>query len=1156
MRRWTEISFASVLALATAFGPQPVWAQRELTNIPDADPAVELATLEVAEGFEISLFAADPELKKPIHMNFDAAGRLWVATSELYPHVLPGQAAHDKVIVLEDSDGDGRAEAARVFADDLLMPTGLEPGDGGVYVANSTELLHLADTDGDGRADRRRVILSGFGTEDTHHILHTLRWGPDGHLYMNQSIYIHSHIETPWGVRRLGGGGIWRLRPESLELEILMRGLVNPWGHHFDRFGQSFATDGAGGEGINYVVPGAYYFTAVGASKIMHGLNPGSPKHCGLEIVSGRHLPDDWQGNLITNDFRAQRVCRFVLSDAGAGYASKQMPEVVKSKNVAFRPVDVKQGPDGAIYIADWYNPIIQHGEVDFRDPRRDHTHGRIWRVTAKGRPLVERPKLVGATVAELLAALQAPEDWTRHHARLQLKARGVAVLPELAAWVEGLDPTNPNVEKHRLEALWVYQSLDTPDANLLGILLRARDPRVRAAATRVVQHWRDRLTLPLVLLATQVVDEHPRVRLEAVRVLAQLPDARAFELAMRAYSLERDRFLDYALWLTARDLADVWIPALEKGEIDLAGQASALVFALEAVDKPQVVRPLVALLESGALPADREETVLTLLGRLGGPDELAILFRWAIDEGRAPELRTKLLEVLIRAASERQLRPAGDLTAVGQLLASDDAGLRSAAIRAIGSWQIAALVPRLFEFASNAEATNGIRESAIEALSKVGGEECQAAIDRLATAEQPPAVRRRAIAGLANFDLTRAATHAVDLLVSPDGAKDAVAILSSFLEREAGAAALATALAGRELPADIAKLALRAVRSGGREQPMLIEAIAKAGGLGTGERVLSAEELSRLSAAVSQLGDPARGERIFRGAEQQCLKCHAIGGAGGQVGPDLSSIGASAQIDYLIESILLPNKAVKENYHTVVIATTDGRVHSGVPIRKSDRDIVIRTADDAEVAIPLDDIDEQAAGSSLMPVGLADTLTEGELLDLVRFLSELGKIGPYSVGRERVARRWQVLEDTPEVTAKLARDGAAAAADDDPALTWRPLYTQVDGTLSFEGLPQVFVPGIERRYYLAVDVDVSAGGPLEFHFGGAGDRKAFVGSEPKLWFDGQALDYSEKVSVTASPGVHRLLIVISARRLPKPVRLTMPEVEGTTAQAQFIGGK
>lgn len=236
--------------------------KRDLQNIPDPDPEIERSSFIVADGFEVNLYASDPLIAKPIQMNFDADGRLWVASSSVYPQIMPGQKAQDKILIIEDTNQDGSADKTSVFADGLLIPTGVIPGDGGAYVVNSTELLHLSDSDGDGKADRRKIVLSGFGTEDTHHLLHTLRWGHDGCLYMNQSIYIHSHVETPYGVKRLNGGGIWRFRPETLELDVLAYGLVNPWGHHFDAWGQSFATDGAGREGINYIFPGSVFVTA------------------------------------------------------------------------------------------------------------------------------------------------------------------------------------------------------------------------------------------------------------------------------------------------------------------------------------------------------------------------------------------------------------------------------------------------------------------------------------------------------------------------------------------------------------------------------------------------------------------------------------------------------------------------------------------------------------------------------------------------------------------------------------------------------------------------------------------------------------------------------------------------------------------------------
>ncbi len=275
------------MALVLA-SPGRVAAQRAPFKIPDPDPEIERKSFIVADGFEVNLFAADPLIAKPLQMNFDPAGRLWIASSEVYPQIKPGQVANDKVLIVEDRDGDGRADKTTVFAGGLLIPTGIEPGDGGAYVANSTELLHLKDTDGDGKADQTRVVLSGFGTEDTHHILHTLRWGFDGMLYFNQSVYIHSHIETPHGVRRLAGGGIWQFRPDSMQLEVFIRGLVNPWGHHFDRWGQSFATDGAGGEGINYAIPGASYYLGRRRGPRLEGPQPGQSE---VLRAGGRQRP-------------------------------------------------------------------------------------------------------------------------------------------------------------------------------------------------------------------------------------------------------------------------------------------------------------------------------------------------------------------------------------------------------------------------------------------------------------------------------------------------------------------------------------------------------------------------------------------------------------------------------------------------------------------------------------------------------------------------------------------------------------------------------------------------------------------------------------------------------------------------------------------------
>ncbi|HND52927.1 MAG TPA: HEAT repeat domain-containing protein, partial [Pirellulaceae bacterium] len=1039
-------------------------AQRDLKNIPDPDPELERKTFIVADGFEVNLWAADPQMAKPIQMNFDSKGRLWVASSEVYPHIKPGQAASDKILVLEDKDGDGRADSTNVFADGLLIPTGVAPGDGGVYVANSTELIHLQDTNGDGKADRSRIVLSGFGTEDTHHLLHTLRWGHDGCLYMNQSIYIHSHIETPHGVRRMNGGGIWRFRPETQQLDVVCNGFVNPWGHHFDYWGQNFATDGAYGEGINYLFPGAVFFTAPGAKRILAGLNPGSPKHCGLEITSGRHLPEDWRGNMITNDFRAHRVCRFVVTEDASGYASRQEVEVIKSNHVAFRPIDVKMGPDGAIYIADWYNPIIQHGEVDFRDPRRDHVHGRIWRVSAKGRPALKLPKIDDASVPELLENLKAPEEWVRLNSKLALKSRGPDTVEPLRQWVAKLDPRDTQFEHDRLEALWVLQNLDVVDEKFLSDLLQSKDHHVRAAAIRVLSLWLPRLTTPIEYLRAGVADAHPRVRLEAVRALALIPSVEAATLALQVLDKPVDRFLDFAVWQAMRDLEPHWLPAVRDGRSDLGGNVDHLTFALKAVESPGVVEPLLNLIRQNKVTAERADSILSLIASLGGPKELGTVYSMLLDKNSnlSPETRASLLNGLVETTQRRKVRPEGDLNRVAELFASEQVIVRVAAARAVGAWKLESHRNQLATWAqadpTDPIAAGGLHHAAIEALALLGGQPSIELLDKLAGASRPAADRVKAIAALSPLATGQAARRAVDLLGDPQAAGAAHDVVASLLSQKAGSAELIAALNAKKLPPDAAKLVIRAVQSTAVASPELLDAVRKSGGLEAGGWKLTPELTAQLVAEAATQGDPKRGEAIYRRKELNCQKCHAIGGAGGRVGPDLVSIGASAQPDYLVASLIEPNQKVKENYNSLVIETDEGKVYTGIVVRESKSELVLRDAEDRLITIPAGSIEHRKDGRSLMPDGVVDTLTRQELIDLTRFLTELGKVGEYSVGRARVARRWESLVWTKEAHTLLNRTSYDSAAGDHAQLTWEPAYSRVAGDLPAAELPK-FVP-------------------------------------------------------------------------------------------------
>ncbi len=1143
--RWTAFG---LLVLTLVGLTSTVQAQRDLENIPDPDPEIERQSFQVVDGFEVNLFAGDPQIAKPIQMNFDEQGRLWIASSEVYPHLKPGQEATDKILVCEDTDGDGQVDKTTVFADGLLIPTGVVPGDGGCYVVNSTELIHLKDTDGDGKADQRRIILSGFGTEDTHHLLHTLRWGHDGQLYMNQSIYIHSHVETPYGVQHLNGGGIWRFRPETMQLDVLCKGFVNPWGHHFDEWGQSFATDGAYGEGINYVFPGSVFVTSPGAKRILRGLNPGSPKHCGLEILSGRHLPPDWQGSMVTNDFRANRVCRFVVSEDRSAYSSRQETELIKTDHVAFRPIDVKMGPDGAIYIADWYNPIIQHGEVDFRDPRRDHVHGRIWRISAKDRPLLEHPDLVGASVEALLGYLSVPEDWVRLHAKLQLKQRGAAeVLPQLEAWLANLDPAADDYEKLRLEGLWVYQNLNVVNPVLLGQVAASPDHRARAAALRVADQWTTMLPDGGMGLMTRGVrDEHPRVRLEAVRGLATIGTPAAAVEAMKALEQPLDDYLEFALWVTMRDLRDEWLPAVQTGQLDFEGDVAKLSYALRAVEAPEVVEPILALLRDGKVDPDRRSSMLALAASLANAQQLAAVVELAqAQTADSQDEYALLLLQIARAASARRVIPSAGRESVVKLLGSDSNEAVLAALEVSGIWKVpesVSVILRIAEVTRNPE----LYEAALRSLGQIGNPAATSGLVALREKTEDPMRQAMLIGEIARVDLPSALGAVADLLTDADAELDLSPVLNPILSQQGGPAQLAATMKDRKLNSDVAKAAVRLVQGSPRPNEQLLEALRNAGDLANAGWKLTPELSKELVAEVAAKGDPRRGEAIYRRADTQCLNCHAIGGAGGKVGPDLVSIGASAPVDYLIESLLDPNAKVKEGYHSKVIQTESGELFTGVVVSNADGLWTLRQANDKLIRIPDEEVLEMTDGRSLMPDGAVDVLTRDELVDVVAFLSRLGKVGDYSLGNRQWIRSWNSLVWTQEGNRRLNRTSYDTAASDDSALTWRREYSEVAGEMPIGGLDEFVVHrGNDPTSFVRFQVQVTTAGRVKLDFG---DDTGL-----SLWVDSQPTPFSKTWEGPLAEGIHHFVIAVNRSQRQEPLRVELVDASENQATRQVV---
>ena len=499
-----------------------------------------LKTLTVPKGYEVSLFASEkefPDLANPAQISFDNKGRLWVATLPSYPHYKPGDPKpNDKIIILEDTDNDGKADKEIVFADKLHLPIGFEFAPEGVYVSQGTNLKLYTDTDGDDKADKVEIVLSGFDDHDTHHAISAFCADPSGAFYMSEGIFLHTNVETSYGPVRATNGGFYRYNPLRKQLErTLQVAIPNPWGIAFDEWGQDFFLHTSGPK-VNWMMPSSlksiYGVSSPLTEELIeeaHRVRPTS----GMEFISSSHFPEEVQGDmLLANSIGFLGLKQHQMMEAGTGYTSKHRQDLITSNDPNFRPVEMEFAPDGSLYIVDWHNVLIGHMQHNARDPLRDHVHGRIYRITYPSRPLVKPAKIDGASIEQLFENLKLPEYRTRYRTRRELRGRNVEeVLTTMKTWVSNLDTSDPNYDHNRLEALWVSWGMNKVDANLLEALLKSDDHKVRAAAVRVVRYMGHQLNNAIDLLKIAASDTHGRVRLEAITAASWLPRSQGMEI-------------------------------------------------------------------------------------------------------------------------------------------------------------------------------------------------------------------------------------------------------------------------------------------------------------------------------------------------------------------------------------------------------------------------------------------------------------------------------------------------------------------------------------------------------------------------------------------------------------------------------------------------
>ena len=553
-------------------------------------------------------------------------------------------------------------------------------------------------------------------------------------------------------------------------------------------------------------------------------------------------------------------------------------------------------------------------------------------------------------------------------------------------------------------------------------------------------------------------------------------------------------------------------------------------------------------LLQGGRLLPERQGPVVEMICKRGNAHDLRVIFdRIVAPTGFAADLRMKSMDWLTDAAATRKVVPTGDLTAIVSLVSSTNRDLQLSAIRLAAAWKVEAVGDNLQAIALDSHSPVQLQRAAMEGLvvidSPVG--RAKTTMFRLAAKGQANNIRMLAVRGLAQLDLAAASEQAASLLAESTAEVDSSETLLAFLDRKDGSETLAAALSKHKLNVDVAKKTLRYMYSIGRSDPALSAVLSEAAGVATDPPPPTQEEVAQIGQDVLAKGDAARGEGIFRRADLSCQRCHAINRAGGQVGPDLSAIGRDSPIDYVVNSILNPNLAVKELYVTKVFLLDTGKILTGVVVDRDDNRVLVRDSQSKTVTIATADIEDEAEGKSLMPQGLTKFLTRDEVLDLARFIYELGKPGPFEARKTPSINLWRIMTAPPDELTKevphlehIRQLVLNSAADQ-----WISAYSKFSGAL----------PLNELRSGNQATVKIIQG---EIQINEAGKLKFQVRStEPwQIWLNDQPQTNSADFEAMLATGRHKLTgrIELSDRLNPE---LQVDVVRPADSQVQFEVG-
>jgi len=986
---WGHINFDDF----TLWSKQPPGEVRPSLPSPDVFAFEGLSPEEAAQamtlppGFKATLFAGEPDVVQPIAFTIDDRGRLWVAEAYSYPIKLPQDQTRDRILIFEDADGDGRFDKRTVFAEKLNLVSGIEVGFGGVWVGAAPDLLFIPDRDGDDKPDSDPIVLlDGWGYHDTHETLNSFNWGPDGWLYGCHGVFTHSRVGepgTPDDQRIPINAGIWRYHPTKHEFEVFAHGTSNPWGVDFDANGRAFLTACVIPH-LFHVIQGGRYERQAGAhfnpytyddiktiadhrhylGASPHGGNGrsdlagGGHAHAGALIYQGDAWPAEYRGSLLMNNIHGARLNRDLLEPSGSGFIGRHAPDFLLANDLWSQIVSLRSGPDGQMYMIDWYDKNQCH----LTDPAvHDRTNGRIFRVAFGDDKQPSRAiDAQSITTDELVNMLAHPNDWHVRHARRLLQERAAtmdaAARGELTAKLVGKTFEGTD-DKARLNALWALHAATGIDEPTTLRALDDANPHVRGWAVRLAVEDGEASAMLLERFAELArTDPSPVVRLDLASAAQRLPvDVRLPVLEGLVARVEdaKDHNLPLMVWYALEPAAGTDpARALEVSlSSKLPGLLSFSVRRVAAIGTPEAFELLVETLGKAETDAVR----LTILEALNQ----SLQGRRSVD---APKAWSSVYEKLGESV-DAKVRDRADALAV---TFGDPRAL--AALRGVLSDATRPLQARLDALASLLQARDADLPPVLRAL----------------LAE--PSLRAAAIRGLAasNDPESAGAILKVYSGLTPDERRDA---LNTLAARVDSAKALLEAVGEQTIAAkDLAADLIRQLRN--HKNAEIDELIAKVWGTARETSADKADLIAKyrklLTAKNQRKPDLELGRAVYA---QTCQQCHALFGAGALIGPDLTGSNR-ADLEYVLANVLDPSALIGNDYVAHVVATTDGRILTGIIKSEDQNSLTLQTANEVLV-IPQGDVDERKQSElSMMPDDLWTPLSDFEVVSLVAYLA------------------------------------------------------------------------------------------------------------------------------------------------------------------------